>query len=388
LSDPHRDRVEKLFEEKFGIRKDRIVVRSPGRVNLIGEHTDYNEGFVLPAAVDKAIIFSVAPRNDRKFHFVSADLKDEYKGSIDELIKSLNRWPNYLLGVIDQLQKAGCSFDGVNVAFGGDVPIGAGLSSSAAMEGGFIFALNEIFSLDVDKLSMVKMAQKAEHEFAGVKCGIMDQFINIFGEKRKVLKIDCRSLEYQHFPFERDDLQIILCETPTRRSLASSEYNTRRKQCETGVESIQKYDGAIKSLRDVTLEMLTKHSAEMDPIVFKRCDYVVRENARVQQACEALSKNDLTLFGKKMFESHAGLRDDYEVSSKELDILVELASDIDGVLGSRMMGAGFGGCTINLVEESKTDKFTTTVKKQYRKRTGEDTKIHMTKLFGGTERVN
>jgi galactokinase len=381
------DRTEKLFCKKFGGNADHIVIRSPGRVNLIGEHTDYNEGFVLPAAVDKSIIFSLAPRNDREFHFVSADLKDELKGSLDNLNKSEKGWPNYLLGVFDQLQKAGFNFNGVNVAFGGDVPIGAGLSSSAAMEGGFIFALNEIFSLGIDKLSMVKMAQKAEHEFAGVKCGIMDQFINIFGMKRKVLKIDCRSLEYQHFPFEREDLQIILCETPTRRSLASSEYNTRRKQCETGVASIQKYGSNVKSLRDVTVELLAKHRDELEPIVRKRCDYVVRENERVLKACDDLKRNDLISFGKRMFESHAGLRDDYEVSSKELDILVDLASEIDGVLGSRMMGAGFGGCTINLVEESKAEKFTAVIKKQYLERTNEETKVHVTKLTGGTEKV-
>jgi galactokinase len=388
LPDLHKDRIQKLFCKEFGNHAEHIVIRSPGRVNLIGEHTDYNEGFVLPAAIDKSIIFSVAPRSDRQFHFVSADLNDELKGTLDCFRKSEKGWPNYLLGVIDQLQKAGFHFNGVNVAFGGDVPIGAGLSSSAAMEGGLIFALNEIFSLGIDKLSLVKMAQKAEHEYAGVKCGIMDQFINIFGMKRKVLKIDCRSLEYQHFPFEREDLQIILCETPTRRSLASSEYNTRRKQCETGVASIQKYDKSIKSLRDVTIEMLSKHRDGLDQIVYKRCEYVVRENERVIKACDDLKRNDLTSFGKRMFESHAGLRDDYGVSSKELDILVKLASEIDGVLGSRMMGAGFGGCTINLVEESKAEKFSKAIKEQYHNCTNEETKVHITKLTGGTERVD
>jgi galactokinase len=387
LSEAHKDRIEKLFRESFGNNANHIIVRSPGRVNLIGEHTDYNEGFVLPAAVDKTIYFSVAPRTDRQFHFVSADLKDELKGTLSIIKRSEKGWPNYLLGVIDQVQKAGFELRGMNVVFGGDIPIGAGLSSSAALEGGFIFALNEIYSLGIDKLTLVKMSQKAEHDFAGVKCGIMDQFINIFGEKKRVLKIDCRSLEYQHFPFERDDIQIILCETPTRRSLASSEYNTRRRQCETGVESIQKCSNKVKSLRDATIETLEKHRDDFDPVVYKRCEYVVRENERVIKACDDLKRNDLISFGKRMFESHTGLRDDYEVSSKELDTLVKIASEIDGVLGSRMMGAGFGGCTINLVEESKAEKFTKTIKEHYLKCTGNETKVHITKLTGGTERI-
>ena len=384
---PYVETIERLFREKFGAGTKKIIVRSPGRVNLIGEHTDYNEGFVLPAAVDKAIYFAVEPRNDKRLHLVSVDLKDEYEGNVDEIKKSQKVWANYLLGVIYQLQKAGHRFNGVNAVFGGDVPIGAGLSSSAAMEGGFIFALNNIFSLGVDKLTMVKMSQKAEHEYVGVNCGIMDQFINIFGEDRKVLKIDCRSLQYEYFPFERDDLRIILCETPTRRSLASSEYNVRRKQCETGVAVLQKYNKAIKSLRDVQLDFLLEHRSDLEPVVFNRCEYVVKENARVLKACEDLKKNDLTSFGLQMFASHKGLRDDYEVSSKELDYLENIASRIPGVLGSRMMGAGFGGCTINLVEELHAEEFVEKVKALYKERTSDDIKVHVTKLVGGTERI-
>jgi len=384
---PCVEAIERQFREKFGKEAKYIIARSPGRVNLIGEHTDYNEGFVLPAAVDKAIIFAAAPRNDHRLHFVAADLKDEFEGSVDELQKSAKGWPNYLLGVIDQLQKGGHPPGGVNVVFGGDVPIGAGLSSSAALEGGMIFVLNEIFSLGIDKLTMVKMSQKAEHEFAGVNCGIMDQFINIFGEDKKALKIDCRSLQYEYFPFERDDLSIILCETPTRRSLASSEYNVRRKQCETGVAVLQKFDKQISSLRDVELELLMEHRKDMEPIVFKRCEYVVRENARVLLACEDLKRNDFSSFGLRLFDSHSGLRNDYEVSSKELDTLVDIATELPGVLGARMMGAGFGGCTINLVEESSSDEFVEKIKLNYKEHTSTDIKVHLTKLVGGTERV-
>jgi galactokinase len=380
-------RIREAFRRKFGTQTRPCIIRSPGRVNLIGEHTDYNEGFVLPAAIDKAIIFAVAPRNDYRFHFISVDLEDGLKGDVRSPQKSSKGWPNYLLGVIDQLQRRGYRPGGINLAFGGDIPIGAGLSSSAAMEGGFIFALNEIFSLGIDKISMAKIAQKAEHEFAGVQCGIMDQFANMFGENRKVLKIDCRSLEYTHIPFERDDLKIILCETPTRRSLASSEYNIRRTQCEAGIAILQGHDSRIKSLRDVSLEFLFQHGNGMESVVAKRCEYVIRENARVLQACEDLMRSDLASFGRKMFESHAGLRDDYEVSSSELDILVDLASGIDGVLGSRMMGAGFGGCTINLVEESSAKNFVEVIGSRFRERTGNAIKVHITKLVGGTERA-
>jgi galactokinase len=387
LADFQLQRVREAFRQKFGAQSRQCIVRSPGRVNFIGEHTDYNEGFVLPAAIDKAIFFAVAPRTDQRFHFLSLDLNDELEGDIRSLQKSQKGWPNYLIGIIHQLQQRAYRPDGVNVVFGGDLPIGAGLSSSAAMEGGFILALNELFSFGIDKISMAKMAQKAEHEFAGVHCGIMDQFANVFGEHRKALKIDCRSLDYALIPFERDDLKIILCETPTRRSLASSEYNIRRGQCEAGVAVLRRHDGAIRSLRDVKLEFLLRHRNGMDPVIAKRCEYVIRENTRVLQACEDLMRNDLPSFGRKMFESHAGLRDDYQVSSEELDILVDLASDIEGVLGSRMMGAGFGGCTINLVEESSVKSFAEVVAGRYRERTGDAIKVHVTTLMGGSELV-
>jgi galactokinase len=388
LSDFHKDRIKRIFREKFGADSKNIIIRSPGRINLIGEHTDYNEGFVLPAAIDKTIFFAIAPGSDHRFHLVSADLNDEHEVDIKYLQKSSKQWPNYFLGVIDLLQKAGLSPGGVNVVFGGDVPIGAGLSSSAALEGGFIFALNELFSLGVDKLAMVKMAQKAEHEYAGVQCGIMDQFINIFGKDKTVLKIDCRSLEYHYFPFQRDDLRIILCETPTRHDLATSEYNIRRSQCESGVALLRRYDGSIKSLRDVSMEFLLEYQGDFDPLVFKRCRYVLEENERVILSCEDLKRNDMVSFGKRMFESHAGLRDEYEVSSKDLDILVELAAGTDGVLGSRMMGAGFGGCTINILEESKSEDFVNSIPNLFRDRTGKEINIHTTGITGGTERID
>jgi galactokinase len=388
LQDLHRDRIYNIFREKFGSETRPVIVRSPGRINLIGEHTDYNEGFVLPAAIDKTIIFAVSHGSDKCIHLVSADLKDECLVEQDNLKRSSKQWPNYLLGVIDQLHKAGLSRDGVNVVFGGDVPIGAGLSSSAALEGGFIFALNELFDLGIDKLDMVKMAQKAEHEFAGVNCGIMDQFINIFGKEKTVLKIDCRSLEYQHFPFQHDDLRIILCETPTRHDLASSEYNIRRSQCDAGVALLKRYDDTIKSLRDVSMEFLMRRQKDFDPLVFKRCRYILEENERVLMSCEDLKHNDMISFGKRMYDAHKGQRDDYEISCNDLDVLVELASDTTGVIGARMMGGGFGGCTINIVEESKSEYFIDRIPNLFTERTNKKKiKIHSAKITGGTERI-
>ena len=223
-------KIESLFLRKIGKRPGRVVVRSPGRVNLIGEHTDYNEGFVLPAAIDKAIVFVVSPRTDRVVRFVASDLDDEFSIAFTAIQRSPKGWPNYLLGVIEELRVLGHTFPGCDVVFGGDIPIGAGMSSSAAVECGFAFALNHLFGFGISKLDLVQLGQRSENNFVGMKCGIMDQFVNVFGEDRTVLKIDCRSLAYEHFPFERTDLAIVLCETELKRSLASSEYNIRRRQ--------------------------------------------------------------------------------------------------------------------------------------------------------------
>ncbi|MBI3586579.1 MAG: galactokinase [Ignavibacteriales bacterium] len=379
--------VKKVFAEKFGYNKDWIVIRSPGRVNLIGEHTDYNEGFVLPAAIDKAIVFVIAPRVDGCCRFYAADIDENYECHRGLLQKSAQGWPNYLLGVIDQFQKAGHEIGGCDLVFGGDIPIGAGLSSSAAIEAGFAFGLNELFDFKIDRVRLVKLAQKAENEFVGVQCGIMDQFISIFGEERKVLRLDCRSLEYEYVPFERDDIRTVLCDTQVRRALASSEYNVRRRECELAINTLRRFDNNLKSLRDVSLDFLMNHKKDLEPVLYNRCEYVIRENARVLQACEDLKQNDFRSFGERMYESHQGLRDGYEVSSPELDLLVELASATGGVLGARMMGAGFGGCTINLVEESHVERFSETIQRQYREKTGQDIKVYITSIQSGTKKV-
>jgi len=361
-----------------------FLVVSPGRVNLIGEHTDYNEGFVLPGATDKVVVFAVAPRADGLCHFVSRDFDQEFRCELGQFHRSPLRWPDYLQGVLDQFVKAGHRIGGISCVFGGDIPIGAGMSSSAAIEGGLAYALNALFDLRLDGLTLVKLAQKAENEFVGVHCGIMDQFINIFGQARSVLKIDCRSLEFERIPFEREDLRVVISDTLVRRELASSEYNVRRGQCEAGVSALRAHDPSIRSLRDVTLDLLRDHRAELDPVVFRRCEYVVRENIRVDEACAALARGDFAVFGGLMNLSHAGLRDDYEVSSVELDLLVEAARRVPGVLGSRMMGAGFGGCTISLVEAEAVPGFEAQVSRDYEAATGKPPKIHVVRIEAGT----
>jgi len=376
------EQVKRSFEEKFN-RKP-VVISSPGRINLIGEHTDYNEGFVLPGATDLVIIFAVAPRDDRRCRFYSVDFNQEFETELSLFQKSPLRWPDYLQGVLDEFLKAGYRINGLDVAFGGNVPIGGGMSSSAAIEGGIAFALNYLFELNLDLLTLTRLAQKAENEFVGVRCGIMDMFVNLHGQKKKVLKIDCRSLEYEYYPFEREDIRVIISDTRVRRELASSEYNIRRRQCEEGVMLLKKHYPEIKSLRDVSLEMLENHSSEFDPVVFKRCAYVLEENQRVDLACQDLLRGDLVSFGKRMYESHEGLRHEYEVSSPELNLLVESASRVAGVFGSRMMGAGFGGCTISLAEAAAVDAFKERVCADYRKKRGKEATIHVVRIEAGT----
>jgi galactokinase len=376
-------RLADTFRELF--RAEPLLVRSPGRVNLIGEHTDYNEGFVLPAAVDKAIYFAVGPRPGSKVALHAADLEQSHEFDLAGLAPSDKRWPNYLIGVVDQLRKGGHPIGGFACVYGGDIPIGSGMSSSAAIEAGLAFSLNRIFGLGLDPLALVKLAQKAENEFVGVRCGIMDMFINIFGRPKSVLKLDCRSLDYQYFPFDRGDLRIVLCDTQVKRELASSEYNVRRGQCEAGVKLLSKYDPALRSLRDVSRELLEAHRAEFDPVIFRRCDYVVRENRRVEDACADLKAGDFAAFGRRMNGSHDGLRDDYEVSCRELDVLVDAARTIAGVLGARMMGAGFGGCTINLVEEKAVGALEESAARAFRDAFGREPRVYISSLKSGTE---
>jgi len=376
------NQIVNKFKELF--KNEPLLVRSPGRINLIGEHTDYNDGFVFPAAIDKEIHFAVAKNKVNLFRFYAIDLHENFEMNVEDLSKSDTLWANYLLGVAAQYKKAGYKLEGVDCVFGGDIPLGAGLSSSAAIENGFAFALKEILKASVSKIQMIKMAQKAEHEYAGVMCGIMDQFASMTGKKDHAIKLDCRSLDYEYANINLKDYGILLCNTNVKHELASSEYNTRRKECETGVQILQKYDNSIIALRDVSLSLLQEHREEFDPIVYKRCVFVVKENLRVEEAFSALAKGDIKALGALMYQSHEGLRDDYDVSCKELDLLFDLAKKSDDVIGSRMMGGGFGGCTINIVKKEKVKSFSEGIKKEYSKITGLEPEIYSVKITDGT----
>jgi galactokinase len=375
------DLVGTSFKELFN--EEPLLVRSPGRVNLIGEHTDYNHGFVLPAAIDKAIYFAITPRADRRCRMYALDLKEEHEFRLSDLLRTTKGWPNYLMGVVDQLVKEGHEIGGFNCVFAGDIPIGAGLSSSAAIEAGLAYALNHLFDLGMEEIELVKLARRAENEFVGVQCGIMDQYINIFGEQDKVLRIDCRSLECEDYPFDYP-VVLVLFDTGLSRSLASSEYNRRREECVEGVGIIKQWHPEVTHLRDVSAEMLAECRSNLSATIYRRCKYVVEENDRVLKACQALKQRDLQLFGRLMVQTHEGLSREYEVSCSELDYLVELVNDNPHVYGSRMMGAGFGGCTINLIEKDHVEPITKQVTEGYKNRFGLEPKTYVTCISAGT----
>ena len=288
----HNRNSTKSFMEKFSslYGGTPLLVRSPGRINIIGEHTDYNEGFVLPAAIHQSAFLAIAPRQDDEIHLYSTEFSGEFNGKLSTIEPSSFIWPNYILGVADQLVKRGYTLNGFNAVLEGKVPIGAGLSSSASIECATVFALNEIFHLKIDKMEMVKIAQKAEHVFTGVMCGIMDQFASMFGKKDHVIKLDCRSLEYEYVPLKLNGIKIILFNSNVKHSLSTTEYNTRRNQCQQGISWISEHAQNIRSLRDVNQEMLEKYVAPKDKVIYKRCRYVVSENERLLSGCEDLKK--------------------------------------------------------------------------------------------------
>lgn len=374
--------VENKFQELFN--EEPLLVRSPGRVNLIGEHTDYNMGFVLPGAIDKAIYFAISGRRDKNCKLYAINLDDSFEFTINNLQSSEKGWPNYLMGVVDQLCKHKYHFSGFNCVFGGNIPIGAGLSSSAAIEAGLAFALNHLFKLGIEDFYLIKLAQKAENDFVGVKCGIMDQFVNILGVDNKLLLIDCRSLDHQYVPFDYKNISIVLFNSGVSHSLASSEYNKRREECNIGVDIIKKTYSFVESLRDVSIVMLNEFKSKLDPVIYKRCKYVVEENERILQACSALEKREVKEFGKLMYETHEGLRKDYEVSCRELDYLVELTINHPQIYGARMMGGGFGGCTINLIENASVEQVSKTIIELYKQMFGIEAKAYVTSITGGT----
>jgi galactokinase len=375
--------IRNKFKELFG--QNPLIARSPGRINMIGEHLDYNMGFVLPAAINKAIWLGIQKRDDDTICIHSLDYNDDFHASIDAISPSGKLWPDYILGVVKQIQKTHKLSHGFNIVFGGDIPPGAGLSSSAALECAMGFALNELFRLDYAKMDLVRIGQAAENEFVGVKCGIMDQFASVFGKKEHLIRFDCRSLEYVHVPFHTNNIKILLFDTRVKHSLADSAYNERREQCEKGVKLIQEYHPEVKSLRDANQEMLDLYVKTVDDTVYCRCTYVVSEIKRLLNGCEDLEKDDLISFGKLMFETHAGLKDLYEVSCTELDLLVDLVKDNPDVLGARMMGGGFGGCTINIVRAEAAEAIIEKVSDAYLSNTGKEMLVYEVGIEDGTE---
>jgi len=379
------DQITNAFDHLYGV-KPRIY-RAPGRVNLIGEHTDYNEGFVMPMAINFSTYVAMSKRDDRVLRIHSETFKED--ASLDLThppARGRKHWSDYPIGVAVKLQEAGHAISGADVLVHGEVPLGSGLSSSAAFEVSTGIGLLDISHEEIDRLQLAKTCQKAENEFVGARTGLMDQFIACFGKAGHAVMLDCRSLESQALPLP-DKVSVVVCNTMVKHELASSEYNARREECEAGVRILSRHRHGVNSLRDVTVADVEKFKDELGDVISKRCRHITTENDRVRAAANALQQRDLKTFGKLMYESHQSLRDDYEVSSRELDVMVDLAGTIDGVFGARMTGGGFGGCTVNLIAVSAVDEFTRAIKAGYAEATGRDPEVYVCAAADGAERV-
>jgi len=386
LNQPLVDQVTAIFVEKFNATPTRYF--SPGRINIIGEHVDYNDGFVMPAAIDKGVYFAVAPNGTPgQLNFFIIDFNEGLSIQLAD-IKPMDNWKNYVLSVVNQFVEAGVHIEGFDCVLGGDIPRGSGISSSAAVEGGIAFALNEMYNNSrYNRQELALLNQRAEHDYPNVKCGIMDQFANMNGKKDSVILLDCRSIEHQYFPLKMDGFSLVLINSKVSHSLASSAYNQRRRQCEEGL-LILGSDSAVKSFRDVSkAEDLLEYEGRMGEEVYMRCLYVVQEIARTQRAATLLQANDIKGLGKLMFETHEGLSKLYHVSCKELDFLVAQARQNTAVAGSRLMGGGFGGCTINIVATEGVDAFVSETLAAYQNETGILGEAYIVKTGDGTHKI-
>ena len=359
------------LKERFEDFAWEVCVSSPGRINLIGEHTDYNQGFVLPTAIDQKIEFEFR-RNGTKdtCHIYSQTYEAFASFDLNQVVPQQASWANYLLGVIDEIQKIGKKFEGFDCIIRSSLPIGAGISSSAALECGFASGINDLFGLGLEKIEIVRLSQAAENNFVGSNCGIMDQYASVMSKKGHLILLDCRSLEAEYIPADFKDCKVLLLNTKVEHNLAEGQYNKRRKECEDAVKTIQKRHPQVKALRDVNVEMLKEFKEPLSSQTFSRAAYVIQENLRVQQAAEAIKSGDLRKFGHLMYQSHHGLQHQYEVSCPELDFLVDYTRSKDFIYGARMMGGGFGGCTINLIESSRIDAFVKEVLPAYEEEFG------------------
>ncbi len=343
-----------------------LIVNSPGRINIIGEHTDYNNGYVLPTAINKKIQFKLRKNGTAGTCTVySQNFDISFSFNLNKVEKSEQQWENYILGVVHEIQQLTNKLEGFDCVLDSDIPIGSGISSSAALECGLAFGLNELFNLNLSKLTIVKLSQRAEHNFVGTKCGIMDQFASVMSKKDHVILLDCQSLDIEYIPIKIEPYKILLLNTNISHNLASGEYNLRRSQCEKGVEIIKERYPEINSLRDVSIQLLNEFKSLMSTVVFNRCTYVIEEKKRVLDAVNALKNNHLDEVGKLMYKTHEGLQYLYEVSCPELDFLVDFSKNYKEVIGSRMMGGGFGGCTINIVHSNAVERFISAASEAY-----------------------
>lgn len=366
-----------------------VNIESPGRINIIGEHTDYNNGFVLPTAIDKKIRFKFKKNDTVDYcNVYSKNFEARFSINLTHIEKSDNQWENYILGVLIEIQKFTNKLQGFDCVLESDIPIGSGISSSAALECGVAFGLNELFELELSKKTIVELSQRAEHHFVGTKCGIMDQFASVMSKKGHVILLDCQSMEYEHVPIKIEPYKILLLNTNVTHSLASSEYNTRRKECEAAVAIIKQKYSEVNSLRDVSEIMLKEFKAIMPSKFFARCTYVVEEKKRVFEAANALRNNNLNLLGNLMYETHYGLRDLYEVSCPELDFLVDFSENYDEIIGARMMGGGFGGCTINIIHSAKIEEFIRKASQAYFNKFNKNLTAFEAMPSEGTKRIN
>lgn len=380
-----KSEIVKIFNEKFGNETPEVYA-SPGRINLIGEHTDYNGSFVFPGAIDKGMIAAIRFNGTDKVRAFSVDLNESAEFGLTEADTPSQSWAKYIFGVCREIVKRGGKVKGFDTTFSGDVPLGAGMSSSAALESTYAFALNDMLNLGIDKFELARIGQSTEHNYVGVKCGIMDQFASIFGKKGHLMRLDTKSMEFEYFPFDPKGYKLVLLDSVVKHELASSAYNKRRESCEAAAHAISKNHPEVKFLRDASMEMLNEVKSVISAEDYMRSEYVIEETQRVLDVCDALEKGDYETVGQKMYETHHGMSKLYEVSCEELDFLNDLAKKY-GVTGSRVMGGGFGGCTINLVKEDLYDKFIEGAKKEFKTKFGHEPKVYDVVISDGARKL-
>ncbi len=378
------ERIKERFSQKFNTEP--FLYFSPGRINLMGEHIDYNDGFVMPAAINKGVYYAVAPNQTDTINFYSVDFDEDYPVALKD-VKRSEGWKNYVLGVVNEFLLLGKPIGGFDCVFAGDIPAGAGMSSSAAVEAGMAFSINELFDCGLNRAQLALLCQRAEHTYPGVKCGIMDMYASLHGKKDHVLLLDCKNITHEYFPLQLQGYKIVLLNSKVHHTLASGEYNVRRQRCEEGLAVLKK-ELPISSFRDIVdAAMIRSCKEKMSPEVYACCTYVVEEIRRTQQAAALLQQNDLAGFGKLMFETHEGLSRLYKVSCTELDFLAAQARANEQVIGARMMGGGFGGCTINIVSEHAIEDFTGQVSDAYNKTFGILPEAYIVETGDGTGRI-